>query len=87
MSRRSDRSKTAKEIKTIFKLCGCRKCWATPEDLINDPEMYYNGISVLGKKVLFLFTHRKCKSTLSVSAQLLDKYFTHLNEKLNKEAV
>lgn len=71
----------------IFKRCSCGRRWVSIDDLVNDPDMYYIGVSLLGTKTLFLFTHRTCKSTLAISTEWMDAYYRHLNEVLEKEAV
>lgn len=71
---------------TGFKRCSCGKTWTSIDDLVNDPEMYYVGVSVLGSKTLFLFTHSSCHSTISVSTELLGAHFLRANVEMEKKS-
>lgn len=64
----------------IFKKCSyCGKEWYSLREFVIDEEVWYLGKTEHVDKVLFFFNHKPCKTTISLGAGGLDKYFEITN--------
>lgn len=69
-----------------FKNCPyCKVWWTSYNEFRADPLVYYIGKSEDSGMVLFQFVHGTCGTTLSVTSNDLDKYFTWINKIFEKK--